>query len=178
MIYLQNILQAGRQLTKSITSVFSASLLLAVSAQISIPFYPVPFTLQTITVLFLAYVLGKRLAVATVLAYLLEGCCGLPVFAGFSGGARVLLGSPSCGYLWGFIGTAYCAGMLYKKFPSKKILHLMTIGLVSEIPTFVCGYLCLACLAGWYQAWVLGVVPFIISTFLKNLFLAFIIRRL
>ena len=178
MISLQHILQERCQWIKTLMCVFAASLLLAVSAQISIPFYPVPFTLQTITVLFLAYLLGKRLAVASVFAYLLEGCYGLPVFAGFSGGPGVLLGSPSCGYLWGFIGSAYCAGILYKKFSSKKIIHLMLIGLVSEIPTFVCGFLYLSCLFGWYNAWMVGIAPFIVSTLLKNFFLALIIRKL
>ena len=178
MICLQTVLQEGRKAIRSFIQVFSASLLLAASAQVSIPFYPVPFTLQTITVLFLAYILGKRLAVASVFAYLLEGCYGLPVFSGFSGGPGVLLGGPTCGYLWGFIGSAYCAGILYKKFPSEKITRLMAIGLVSEIPTFVCGYLYLSCLFGWYNAWLIGVVPFIFSTLLKNLLLAYIIRRL
>ena len=177
MIYLQNILQEGHKAVKSVACVFSASLLLAASAQLSIPFYPVPFTLQTITVLFLAYILGARLAAMSVVLYLLEGACGLPVFAGFSGGARILLGSPTCGYLWGFIGSAYCAGILYKKFPSRKFVHLVCIGLVSELPTFVCGYICLAYLTGWYHAWMLGVVPFIASTLLKNFLLAAFIRK-
>lgn len=158
--------------------VFSASILLAVSAQISISFYPVPFTLQTITVLFLAYILGKRLAVAAVIAYLLEGCFGLLVFAGFSGGSAILLGSPTCGYLWGFIGSAYCAGIFYKNFSSKSFFYLVFMGLMSEIPTFVCGYLWLAYLIGWYNAWMLGIVPFMVSTLLKNVLLAVFIRKL
>lgn len=178
MNYLQTILQEGRSAIKSLIQILSASLLLAASAQITIPFYPVPFTLQTITVSFLAYVLGKRLAVTTVALYLLEGFYGLPVFAKFSCGPAVLLGGYSSGYLWGFLISAYLAGVLYEKFLPKKLSHLFYIGLVSEVPAFVCGYLFLAVLTDFHAAWMIGVAPFLISTLLKNLFLAYVIRRL
>jgi len=178
MTYLQIILQEGRNAIRSFTQVFSASLLLAASAQIAIPFYPVPFTLQTITISFLGFILGKRLAVAAVALYLLEGFLGLPVFAKFSCGPSALLGGYSSGYLWGFLVSAYLAGILYEKFLSKKISHLFCIGLLSELPTFACGYLYLACLTDFYTAWMLGIVPFLISTLLKNVFLAHIIRKL
>ena len=58
------------------------SLLLAVSAQIKIPFYPVPVTGQTLVVLLIGMTYGPRLGGATVAAYLLQGAMGLPVFAG------------------------------------------------------------------------------------------------
>lgn len=178
MMYLQTILQEGRNAIRSPIQVFSATLLLAASAQITVPFYPVPFTLQTITIFFLACVLGKRLTVAAVAFYLLEGFFGLPVFAKFSCGPAVLLGSYSSGYLWGFLISAYLAGILYERVSSKKTSHLLMIGLVSELPTFACGYLYLACLTNFHTAWMLGIVPFIISTLLKNIFLAYIIRKL
>lgn len=98
MNYLQTILQERHSVTKTFIQVFSASLLLAASAQITVPFYPVSFTLQTITVSFLAYILGKRLAVAAVAIYLLEGFYGLPVFAKYSYGPAVLLGGYSSGF--------------------------------------------------------------------------------
>ena len=178
MIYLQTILQEWHRIIKTIIQVLSGSLLLAVSAQLAIPFYPVPFTLQTITVSFLAYILGKRLATAAVALYLLEGFCGLPVFANFSCGPTILLGSYSSGYLWGFLISAYCAGMLYERFLSKETSHLLCIGLISELLIFACGYLYLSCLTDFHTAWTLGVAPFLISTLLKNVLLAHIIRKL
>ena len=177
-MYLQTSLQEGRKAIKSLMQILSATLLLAASAQIMVPFYPVPFTLQTITIFFLAYVLGKQLAVATVALYLLEGFLGLPVFTKFSCGPAVLLGDYSSGYLWGFLISAYLAGVLYERFCSKKVFHLLMIGLVSEFPTFACGYLYLSCLTDFHTAWVFGVVPFLISTLFKNIFLAYIIRKL
>ena len=52
------------------------SLLLAVSAQIKIPFYPVPVTGQTLVVLLIGMTYGPLLGGATVAAYLLQGAMG------------------------------------------------------------------------------------------------------
>lgn len=83
--------------------------LLAVSAMVTVPFGPVPFTLQTMVLALLPVVLGGRDAVCSVALYLLLGAVGLPVFSGLSGGVAHLLG-PTGGFLWGFlIGTALAA---------------------------------------------------------------------
>ena len=118
------------------------------------------------------------MAVAAVALYLLDGFLSLPVFAKFSYGQSVLFRGYSSGYLWGFLVSAYLAGILYEKFLSKKTSHLFCIGLLSKLPTFACGYLYLACLTDFYTAWMLCIVPFLISTLLKNVFLAHIIRKL
>lgn len=76
--------------------------LLACSAWVTIPFGPVPFTLQTLAVALVPQVLGRREAVFTVAAYLVLGAIGLPVFSGFQGGIGVLAG-PTGGFLWGFL---------------------------------------------------------------------------
>ena len=46
------------------------SLLIAASAKIQVPFYPVPMTMQTLVVLALGMAFGWRLAGATMLLYL------------------------------------------------------------------------------------------------------------
>ena len=76
--------------------------LLACSAWVTIPFGPVPFTLQTLAVALVPQVLARREAVFTVAAYLVLGAIGLPVFSGFQGGIGVLAG-PTGGFLWGFL---------------------------------------------------------------------------
>jgi len=60
----------------------AGSALLALSAKMQIPFWPVPMTMQTYVVLVLAMAYGWRLGGATMLLYLAEGALGLPVFAG------------------------------------------------------------------------------------------------
>lgn len=76
--------------------------LLAVSAWVSVPIGPVPFTLQTLVLAMLPGVLGGREAVLTVAAYLILGIAGLPVFSNMMGGLGVIAG-PTGGFLWGFL---------------------------------------------------------------------------
>ncbi len=84
----------------------AAVALLSVSAMVTVPLGPVPFTLQTLVLAMLPPILGGRGAVSAVGLYLLVGALGLPVFSGFSGGVGQLIG-PTGGFLWGFLlGTA------------------------------------------------------------------------
>ena len=75
--------------------------LLAVSAWITVPLGPVPFTMQTFVLALLPQVMSTRDALFTVMVYLLLGAVGGPVFSGFQGGLGVLMG-PTGGYLLGF----------------------------------------------------------------------------
>ena len=70
----------GRTL-QEVLLVLAGTALLAISAKVKVPFYPVPMTLQTLVVVLIAATYGMRLGVATMLAYLAEGILGLPVFA-------------------------------------------------------------------------------------------------
>ena len=69
-------------LTKKIFIALLATVVLAVSSKISIPFYPVPMTMQTMVVLLIGISFGWKLGLATISLYLLEGLIGLPVFSG------------------------------------------------------------------------------------------------
>ena len=86
-----------------LASLFAA--LTAICAWISIPLPGISFTMQTFAVLLTLGVLGGRWGSVTVLLYLLLGMVGLPVFAGFRGGAACLL-EPAGGFLWGFLAGA------------------------------------------------------------------------
>lgn len=81
---------------------------MAVCAWVTVPFGPVPFTLQTFAVAFALLVLRPKEAVAAVAGYVLLGALGLPVFSGMRGGLGMLVG-PTGGFLWGFILGAVCA---------------------------------------------------------------------
>ena len=56
---------------------FLFTILLAISSKISVPFYPVPMTMQTFVVLLLGLSFGYKVALATIGLYLLEGILGL-----------------------------------------------------------------------------------------------------
>ena len=77
----------------------------------NLPFSPVPITGQTFGVLVVAMALGRVRGSAVVLAYLLEGLAGLPVFAGGTAGPGALIG-PTGGYLLGFLVAASVVGWM------------------------------------------------------------------
>ena len=90
--------------TKEIVNAGIFTALMAVCSWISIP-TAVPFTLQTFGVFTAVLVLGGKLGTISVVVYILLGAAGLPVFASFTGGPGILLGSTG-GYIIGFIFTA------------------------------------------------------------------------
>lgn len=97
--------------TKSIVEIAVFTAVLAVLSQISIPLPSgVPVTMQTFAVALCGVVLGWRLAVASTAVYILLGAVGVPVFAGFSGGAQVLV-SYTGGFIFGFLFMALLCGI-------------------------------------------------------------------
>ncbi|MBR1585604.1 MAG: biotin transporter BioY [Clostridia bacterium] len=83
------------------------AVLIALCSWISIP-ASVPFTMQTFAVFLVLSLLGGKRGTVSVLLYILLGAVGIPVFAGFSSGVGILLGSTG-GYIVGFLlmGLAY-----------------------------------------------------------------------
>ena len=81
----------------------------AVAAQATVPFLPVPFTLQTFAAMASGLMLGARRGAASQATYLAMGAAGLPVFAKGGFGAATLVG-PTAGYLWAFVLLAFLAG--------------------------------------------------------------------
>jgi biotin transport system substrate-specific component len=82
----------------------------AVAAQIAVPIFPVPFTLQVLAVVLCGLLLGGRYGALAQIIYLLVGAIGVPVFAEFRGGLGVLLG-PTGGYLLSYPVAAAVAGL-------------------------------------------------------------------
>ena len=83
-------------------SVFTA--MISICSWISIP-ASIPFTLQTMGVFTTVGLLGGKRGTLTILTYILLGAIGVPVFAGFTGGISVLLGTTG-GYIMGFLLSA------------------------------------------------------------------------
>ena len=92
--------------TKDIAYIAVFVALMAVCSWITVPTPTrIDFTLQTLALFLAVGTLGGRRGFFVVLAYLLLGLVGAPVFSGFSGGPGALL-TPSGGYLAGFLFTA------------------------------------------------------------------------
>jgi len=83
---------------------------LTVSAWLSVPFYPVPLTMQTLAVLLVGGLLGPMLGTSAVAGYVAIGVMGAPVFHNGLGGVAVLAG-PTGGYLVGFLPAAFLMGL-------------------------------------------------------------------
>lgn len=108
------------------------AVLIAICSWISIP-ATVPFTLQTFGVFLAIGVLGGKRGALAVAVYLLLGCVGLPVFAGFTGGLGIVLGSTG-GYIVGFLVCALLMWAMERCLGSSKTWVLavsMVVGLAA-----------------------------------------------
>ena len=112
--------------------VLAGTAVLALAAQISVPFYPVPMTLQTLAVLAVGMAFGARLGALTVLAWYVEALMGLPVLAGFNNGAA--FAGPTAGFLAGFVAMAWLAGRAVERGITGPVrLSLVTLALSAMI---------------------------------------------
>ena len=143
--------------------------LLALSAKINLPLPYVPMTLQTLVVLMIGAAYGWRLGSATVIAYLAEGAIGLPVFAGPVGGLAPLLG-PTAGYLAGFVAAAFITGWLSERGWDRSVPRLFVAMGLGHIVILAAGFAWLAfgMKFGVEKAWLVGIVPFVAASVIKN----------
>lgn len=183
---LSHALLDRRSLPMQALMVVAGSALIALSARIEVPMYPVPMTLQTLMISLIGLTYGARLGALTVLAYLAEGAAGLPVFSGGNAGLAWLLAGPTAGYLWGFVVMAALTGWLAQRMQARSVLRLFVAAVLP-------GFLLLAMGAGWPAiAGALGmqapwaqatiaslmsgwVLPFIPGTLVKSLAAAMIV---
>lgn len=143
--------------------------LLTLSAKLQVPFWPVPMTMQTLVVLMLGMAYGPRLGAGTVLAYLLVGAAGLPVFAGTPErgiGLAYMMG-PTSGFLMGFVAAAWVTGALAERGWDRSVLWCAAAMLVGTVVIFVLGLAALIPVTGFSRAIDTGLMPFLTSSALK-----------
>ena len=166
--------------------VLGGSLFIAIAAQISVPMYPVPMTLQTLAILLVGLSFGSRLGALTVIAYLAEGAMGLPVFANAMNGAAFF--GPTAGFLVGFVGLAWVAGFAVERGLAKGILGTAIAGIVASALLYIPGIawpMSVAQLsgieAGWIGRefgsyyWAYFMAPFLIGDAVKAVLAALIV---
>lgn len=160
-----------RSLIITHTTLFIA--MTAVFSWISIPFIPVPITLQTLAVLLTGTIM-KRYAAIPMSLYLILGVIGLPVFHNGAAGIGVLLG-PTGGYLIGFIPAAVGVGLCYEKLSD--IFHIAGLGLGTLIIyIFGISWLSFSVPMSFIAAITTGMLPFIPGDIIKAA-AAFLITR-
>lgn len=150
---------------------------LAVSAYISVPLGSVPLTLQVFGVLLAGMVLGPRLGLLSVLAYLVLGLIA-PVYSGGASGLAVLFG-PTGGYLIGFVPAVLLTGWLAGQRRTS-VPWLMLAGVAGLAPLYALGAVWLAVQLGLgpSAAIAAGVAPFLWVDVLKALAAALAARAL
>lgn len=143
------------------------SWLLAASAWIEAPMWPVPMTAQTYAVLLIGGACGLRLAAASVAAYLLQGALGLPVFAGGAAGAAHFAG-PTGGFLVGFFFAAALIGWLVERGWGRSFVALLAAMGLGHALIFAFGVTHLSIYTGVEGAIASGLAPFIPGAAVKT----------
>lgn len=149
-----------RQLT--LIALFPALLALLAQVSIPLPFSPVPVTGQVVGIFLAAVLLGGRGAFLAVLAYLLLGAAGAPVFALGRGGLAVLLG-PTGGYLLGFLPGAYLGGRILEGQARPGSLRTAAAMALCLLCTYLPGTIQLSLVMGLTlpQALLAGALPYL-----------------
>ena len=163
---------------KSILIIFLGSILLAISAKVKIPFYPVPMTMQTFVVLSFGVCFGYKIGLATVGLYLVEGIIGLPVFSNSPerGVGLVYFTGPTMGYLIGFLFACFFASHI-KLEDNYFVIFIKLILSVSVI--YILGVLWLGTLLGWDKPIIqLGVKPFLLAEIFKIILLTLLAKKI
>ena len=97
----------NRFTSRDLSYIALGAVFITLCSWISVP-TTIPFTMQTFAVFLILLLLGGRNGTVSIAVYILIGCVGMPVFAGFTGGIGILLGTTG-GYFLGFLLT----GLVY-----------------------------------------------------------------
>lgn len=144
--------------------------LLALSAKVAVPMWPVPITMGTFAVLALGAAYGPRLGLVTILGYMLLGALGFDVFAGSSevSGLAYMMGGTG-GYLLGFVLATVLLGYGATRGWDRSVLKMAGLLLAANVLIYVPG---LAWLIHLYdmsavKAIEVGMVPYLIGDAVK-----------
>jgi biotin transport system substrate-specific component len=155
-------------ITKNVALVVSASLFVALCAQVSVqlPFTPIPLSLVNFAVLAVGLVLGSKRGFAALALYLAEGAVGLPVFA-HAGGFTHLFG-PAGGYVLAYPFVAFLAGLVYER-TSRSFSRGLLAGALANVLLFVSGvsWMITVFHLSFAQAITLGLYPFLFGEIIK-----------
>lgn len=154
------------RLARQAALALAGSALIALSARVQVPMWPVPMTLQTLAVLALALGCGARVAGGAVALYMLEGAAGLPVFA--SGGGLAYFAGPTAGYLFGCLAAALLAGALADRGWAKGPAGGIAVALLGAAIVYLLGWAWLALHVGPAPAFAGGVLPFLPGDAVKS----------
>jgi biotin transport system substrate-specific component len=160
----------------------AATLAVAAAAHIAIPlpFTPVPLTLQPLAVLGVGLALGPVAGFLTMITYLAEGVCGLPVFSPTGPGGLAQLLGPTGGFLMAYPLVAAIIGGLTPRIAGFRLAGKTTMRVSRFLAALLAGHIAMALLfisgAGWFMhythhslqaIWIGAVAPFLPGEVIK-----------
>ena len=168
----------SRTIALDLVLVAAGAALTSIAAQIAIPLWPVPVTMQTLAVLLVGVSLGAVRGALSMVLYAVLGIVGLPVFSDSSSGFSVIAG-PTGGYIVGFIFAAGFTGWLAHRQWDRKVLRSIFAFLGGTVVVFAIGLPWLAYALGALGApndlnsvLQAGLYPFIVGGIVKALLAA------
>ncbi|NRB35969.1 MAG: biotin transporter BioY [Rhodobacteraceae bacterium] len=182
---LSQIYSGSDKLLQQAGLVLGGTLLIALAAQVSVPMWPVPITLQTLAILIVGLSFGARLGVATLVAYLTQGAMGLPVFAG--GGSALALMGPTAGFLFGFVLMVWIVGQAADRGMTRGIFGAALTCIVASAALYLPGVAWPMAVAGAFgiegswvgstaaSIWTYWVSPFLLGDAIKSVLAALIV---
>ena len=154
-------------LARDVALVVGGAGLTGLAAQVAIhtPLSPVPFTLQTLSVLVVGAALGTVRGLLSMLVYLLAGVAGVPWYAEHSHG----WGGPSFGYILGFVVAAGIVGALAKRGADRHVASTVLLFVAGSLVIYAIGTAWLAADLNItaVEAFKLGVRPFLATDAIK-----------
>ena len=167
------------EMLRDLVLVLCGTALVSGLAQVSIPWYPVPFTGQTLAVLLVGGLLGSRKGALALFLYFVIGALGAPIFSDQSSGWEIISGATG-GYIIGFIVAAAAVGWLAERGADRSVVAMIGALLLGNLLIYAFGVPWLASwdpagdgvAFGWTEAYKTGVQPFILGDLVKLAFAA------
>jgi biotin transport system substrate-specific component len=112
--------------------------LMVAGTYISIPFYPVPLTFQTVVCVLSGLLLGWKKGLVAMATYVALGLIGVPVFSGGSGGLASVF-KPTFGYIIGFVLAALAAGLIRGNAQKVQPWRYLLAAFAAFLVNYACG---------------------------------------
>lgn len=170
-ITLSSALWGSNSVLRHAVLVVAGIAILAVSAKVAVPMWPVPITMGTFAVLALGAAYGPRLGLATILGYMLVGALGFDVFAGTGGAVNgvAYMGGATGGYLFGFVLATMLLGYGATRGWDRSVLKMAGLLVVANALIYLPGLIWLSQLYGMdaMAAVKAGMLPYLVGDAVK-----------
>jgi biotin transport system substrate-specific component len=157
--------EKGLALAYDVFVVLAGSALIALCTQIAFG-QPIPVTGQTFAVLLVGATLGARRGALSVIAYIVGGLMGLPVFAQGNAGVVGLTGLTG-GYLIGFVAAAWLVGALAQRGWDRRPATTVLAMIVGNVVLYCFGLAWLVVKSQVTGVLAVGLYPFLLGDAIK-----------